>query len=156
MKKSLIIVIAGTLTACGGGGAGDVQTGTTSGSAVTEVSAPGTVAISGPIQPSGGTVLNNSASVSITQDGGNFILQNAGTVNVTVVGNTNNVTFGQGQPADTVTIGGNGNTIVFRAGTSVRTLTVTGATNTLWIPTGSGIVVANTAPASTVIKIYTP
>ena len=114
-----------------------------------------------PTQPptqSANAIQLSNADITISTDFGDYLIQAASGVNVTIPdsSNYNVVDFSQNQSASGVEVGGNFNTLIFRGGTSASSVSVTGNFNTLWVPASSPIVVSGVPDTTTTWNNYTP
>lgn len=141
MKNLTALFLATIMTACGG-------------SSSSSNSAPAAPAL--PVAPaiSASAVMLSNANIDIAGIGGDFLIQAASGVNVTVSGSSNKVDFSPNQVTGIVSITGVSNTIITRPGNSATYLYVTGTSNTFWVPDGLHLVIDNPSPPAITIITY--
>lgn len=145
MKNLIVLFVAALLTACGG-----------SSSSVTATPASQLPASSVPPATSLSAIPLSNAIIDISGMSGDYLIQSASAVVVTVSGMSNTVEFSPNQAASSVSVTGMSNKIIFRSGTSVTSLTDTGMSNKYWIPSGSGIAISGVPDTTTGWNTYTP
>ena len=152
MNKMIISgVMAGLLTACGGGGDAPAPAPAMAFPAQPAPAPDSGTPVTAPVLSLQAVRMTNVASMNI--DNTIMLLKYSDTSdkNLTLVGNSNQMWFDVGQAMATVSISGASNTIVFMAGTTVTSLTVS-AGNTVYVPVGSPIKVLGTGAT---VKFYT-
>lgn len=145
MKMITTVLMAALILAACGGSDSDDET-------QTQTQLP---IISAPAVPSGVTIVGGS-NLNMNTNGNNYLVQFAGTANITLSAASNNVWIANNQALGGFYLSGTGNTVVFLPGSTAMSFTVTGTSNTIYIPVGSTVVANGGNENSNSVKIYTP
>ena len=113
-----------------------------------------TVTLSAEPAPLNNFVILSQQNITIGTGSTNYLIQAAGTTNVSDGSGSNTIDFSTNQIADVIQIYGGSNIIIFRPGTTVGSLTVGGGSNTIYFPKGTSIVFATPPPISTTVLAY--
>jgi hypothetical protein len=170
MKQFLpLLLIAASLTACGGGGSDSSATNTAPAAAAP---APAAAAPVAPVAPApaptvtaptlveapvaSGAVNMTAGRFSNTASAGNYSVNFSGATDLTINGDLNRMWLGAAQNGGSVTINGASNTIVFKPTSTPTTVAVTGSANTFYLPENSAITLTGTGAAMSTVKYYKP
>ena len=156
MNKPLFcMLIAGLLTACGGGGSdsGPAPLATVPPPPAASVPPP-PVVLEAPPAVAGFSL--SAGRLNVGTSGGDYPISFNGVTDLTVSGNLNRIWVSAAQVGGTVSISGATNTIVFRPGAVPVTVSVTGSANTFYLPEGSTIKLEGNGAAMSTIKYYKP
>jgi hypothetical protein len=176
MKQFLpLLLIAASLTACGGGGSDSSATNSTPAAAAP---APAAAAPAAPAAPTAapaptptptvtaptlveapvatGAVNMTAGRFSNTASAGNYSVTFSGATDLTINGDLNRMWLGAAQNGGSVTINGASNTIVFKPTSTPTTVAVTGSANTFYLPENSAITLTGTGAAMSLVKYYKP
>jgi hypothetical protein len=171
MKQFLpLLLIAASLTACGGGGSDSSATNAAPAAAAPAPAAAAAVAPAAAPAPTptvsaptlveapvaSGAVNMTAGRFSNTGSAGNYSVTFSGATDLTINGDLNRMWLGAVQNGGSVTINGASNTIVFKPTSTPTTVAVTGSANTFYLPENSAITLTGTGAAMSTVKYYKP